>query len=130
MSARAPPGPAWKSPPGYRKNRRIGVLGLQTSVGFNCEVLHRRSVSEHFRCRFDRGITKISYMKTPPSQSREWDTNFGWWAEKPARPERPTTGISPLRPVPGKAASIWSEAALVVGLAMALVLSLISLATR
>ncbi|MDM0073699.1 hypothetical protein QTH90_04870 [Variovorax sp. J2P1-59] len=57
------------------------------------------------------------------------DTNFGWWADKPEREERPTTFHAPLsnedRPQSGFS---WTAALLIVALMTAFVWSVKSLA--
>lgn len=69
-------------------------------------------------------------MSSPSPHDKDWDTNFGWWIDKPDREARPAARLrtdEPCRPRPDR---VWGEAALVVGLVLALLLSLISLATR
>lgn len=77
-----------------------------------------------------RGITKIRYMSSPSPQEKDWDTNFGWWIDKPQREARSTARVRTYEPSPRRGDRVWVKAALVVGLMLALVLSLISLASR
>ena len=70
-------------------------------------------------------------MSSPSPHEKDWDTNFGWWIDKPQREARPAARFRTYEPSqPPRRDRVWGEAALVVGLALALVLSLISLATR
>jgi hypothetical protein len=69
-------------------------------------------------------------MSSPSPHEKDWDTNFGWWIDKPQREARPAARFRPDAPSQPRRDRVWSEAALVVGVALALVLSLISLATR
>ena len=69
-------------------------------------------------------------MSSPSPQQQDWDTNLDWWIDKPERKARNAAASSTYRPLPRKADRVWAEAALVVGLVLALSLSLISLATR
>ncbi|MGJ7522945.1 hypothetical protein ACSFA0_20835 [Variovorax sp. LT1P1] len=69
-------------------------------------------------------------MSSPSPHEKDWDTNFGWWIDKPQREARPATRFRTHDANPPRRDRVWAEAALVVGLVLALVLSLISLATR
>lgn len=70
----------------------------------------------------------MNYMESSKLQ-KDWDTNHGWWTDKP---ERTVHRSSTERHLPAEKNGdrVWSEAALVVGLALSLVLSIVSLATR
>lgn len=74
-------------------------------------------------------ILRSIAIMTQAKQENEWDTNFGWWTDKPEKVRTSTLVDRFTRPV-ARTRSVWAEAALVVGLMLALVLSLISLATR
>ena len=69
-------------------------------------------------------------MSSPSPHEKDWDTNFGWWIDKPQREARPATRFRTHDANQPRRERVWAEAALVVGLVLALVLSLISLATR
>lgn len=69
-------------------------------------------------------------MSSPSPHEKDWDTNFGWWIDKPQREARPAARFRTHDVNPPRRDRVWAEAALVVGLVLALVLSLISLATR
>ncbi len=69
-------------------------------------------------------------MNSPSPHEKDWDTNFGWWIDKPEREARPAARVRTYEPSPRRGDRVWAEAALVVGLVLALVLSLISLASR
>lgn len=69
-------------------------------------------------------------MSSPSPHEKDWDTNFGWWIDKPQREARPTARFRTYEPSRPRRDRVWGEAALVVGLVLALVLSLISLANR
>ena len=69
-------------------------------------------------------------MSSPSPHEKDWDTNFGWWIDKPQREARPAARFRPHETNRPRRDRVWGEAALVVGLVLALVLSLISLATR
>lgn len=55
------------------------------------------------------------------------DTNFGWWTDKPEREGRPSSWATSWDPPVKrrKPRSVWREAALVVGIAIALIWALI-----
>ncbi|MGJ7490227.1 hypothetical protein [Variovorax sp. ZT4R33] len=74
-------------------------------------------------------LIKIGDMKTGADQDHEWDTNLGWWTEKPEKPTR-RLRPSPRPATTSRPSSIWRDALLTIGLMFALVLSLISLALR
>ena len=59
----------------------------------------------------------------------EWDTNTGWWVEKPGRAERPSQ-FSGLQGSRYEAPTVWRNAALVVALVFSLIIALISLTLR
>lgn len=61
---------------------------------------------------------------------QEGDTNYGWWTDKPERNARFGSNAERCPAAVNGNERVWSEAALVVGLALSLVLSLVSLATR
>ena len=63
-------------------------------------------------------------------EQQEWDTNYGWWTDKPERTARRGSNAERYTAAGNRNKRVWSEAALVVGLALSLVLSLVSLATR
>lgn len=69
-------------------------------------------------------------MSSPSPHEKDWDTNFGWWIDKPQRDARPAIRFHTHEASRPRRDRVWAEAALVVGLVLALVLSLISLATR
>lgn len=66
----------------------------------------------------------------PPNEQKDWDTNYGWWTDKPEKSARGQSIAERYQPATKRNDRVWSEAALVVGLAVSLVLSLVSLATR
>ena len=69
-------------------------------------------------------------MSSPSPHEKDWDTNFGWWIDKPQREAPPAARFRTHETNRPRSDRVWGEAALVVGLVLALVLSLISLATR
>lgn len=71
----------------------------------------------------------MDYMKSS-NQQKDWDTNDGWWTDKPERNAQHHASAERYQPAVHRNDRVWSEAALVVGLALSLVLSLVSLATR
>jgi hypothetical protein len=77
-----------------------------------------------------RDVANIDYMNSPRPHDKDWDTNFGWWIDKPQRETRSPIRFRTHELSPPRRDRVWGEAALVVGLVLALLLSLISLATR
>jgi hypothetical protein len=63
-------------------------------------------------------------------EQQDWDTNYGWWTDKPERNARLGSNAGRYPASVNRSERVWSEAALVVGLALSLVLSLVSLASR
>lgn len=70
----------------------------------------------------------MDHMESSKPQ-KDWDTNYGWWTEKPERTVH-RSSTERHQAAENNNDRVWSEAALVVGLAVSLVLSLVSLATR
>jgi hypothetical protein len=66
----------------------------------------------------------IRYMKS------DHETNFGWWVDKPERPERPSAFAPVGRHMPRKSNFVWRHLVLIVVLAMALILSVVMLAAH
>ena len=72
----------------------------------------------------------MAYMNSRiKPQQNDWDTNTGWWADKPARDERPSQ-LASLDASSAHYPRVWRDALLIVSIMFALLLSLISLATR
>ena len=58
------------------------------------------------------------------------ETNIGWWADRPERPERPSAFAPIARPAPRKSDFVWRHLVLIVVLALALILSVVMLAAH
>lgn len=62
--------------------------------------------------------------------NNDHETNFGWWTDRPDRPERPSKFAPMGRPAPRKADFVWRHLVLIVVLALTLILSVVMLAAR
>lgn len=58
------------------------------------------------------------------------ETNFGWWVDRPERPERPSAFAPIARPASQKSNFVWRHLVLIVVLALALILSVVMLAAH
>jgi len=66
----------------------------------------------------------IRYMKS------DHETNAGWWVDRPERPDRPSAFAPIGRAEPQKSDFVWRHLVLIVVLALALILSVVMLATH
>lgn len=68
-------------------------------------------------------FVNIRYMNS------DHETNFGYWVDKPDRPERPSA-FAPIGRAPRKSDFVWRHLVLIVVLALTLILSVVMLAAH
>jgi len=68
-------------------------------------------------------------MKSTNGQQEDWSTNFGWWTDKPEKAARPSRARFSDNSAPIQT-NVWRNAALVVGVMFALVLSMVSMLAK